>query len=63
MQNMLVVDDYFAEQAGVGLTQEVLDNVFTLRILFCLSQKRWRTRLMFETWDDRARKQPLTCSQ
>jgi len=25
MQNVLVVGDYFAEQAGVGLTQEVVE--------------------------------------
>ena len=25
MQNMLIVGDYFAEQAGVGLTQEVVE--------------------------------------
>jgi len=25
MQNMLVVGDYFAEQAGVGLTQKVVE--------------------------------------
>jgi len=25
MQNMLVVGDYFAEQAGVGLSQEVIE--------------------------------------